>query len=70
MDVEFILIRQIIIDDMRNILHIKTTCGDISGDQHLQMFDAKLVHHGFPLRLGEIAVQGIARLEKYGRKAA
>ncbi len=58
MDVHFGVIGQVIIEDVRNIVDVQTTRGDIGCDQHLQLVATETFQHTFAGILIQVTVDG------------
>mmetsp|Transcript_88339 Transcript_88339/g.142961 ORF Transcript_88339/g.142961 Transcript_88339/m.142961 type:complete len:234 (-) Transcript_88339:621-1322(-) len=55
-DVELTVVGQIVVDHQRHLGYIKTTCPDISGNEHTARAPAEFAHDGVTLALRHIAV--------------
>ena len=58
MDIGLALLRNIVIDNTRDRLDIKTPGGDIGGDKDLDVSRTKLIHDREPQILGLVSMQG------------
>ena len=57
--IAFGIIGQSVVDDMGQVVHIQSACGNVCGNQQLQVADAELLHHGIALCLAQFAVQRV-----------
>ena len=60
MDIHFGIIGQVIVEDMRNIVNIESTCGDIGRDQHFQLIRTETSQHTFARILIQVTVNGFS----------
>ena len=65
MCIGFFIVRQHIVNNMSQIVHIQSTCCHISRHQNLQVFDSEFVHHSIALCLRQIAMQCIGIVTVY-----
>ena len=54
-----VVVGQTVTDDVRKVVHVKTTRSHIGSHEQLQIALTELLHHGIALRLREVAVQSI-----------
>ena len=57
--VAFRLVRQLVVDDMRNPRHIDASCGNIRGDENASLPAAERIERPYPGILRLVAVDGL-----------
>ena len=58
-NVAFHVMRNIVVDDRINVVHVNAARGHVRGDQNFQTAAPEAVHDAIPLGLGQIAVQSV-----------
>ena len=62
MNVRLVILRNIVVDDMGNIIDVNTTCCHISSNQHIDASFTELLHHTIPLNLRQVTMQSTSRI--------
>src|SRR5262249_22474416 len=70
MDIHFGIEWNVVVDDVRNVLDVKATRGNVRGDQEFNLSAAETAHHAVPLRLVQIAVQRFGGIGTGGKAFA
>src|SRR6187401_2883790 len=47
MDVNFCIIRQMIVEDVREVVNIESACSHVSGDEHLELIRTETTQYTF-----------------------
>ena len=57
MDVRLTVVRQIVVDDMTDALHIETTCRDVGGDNNVDLARSQTFDNPLTLFLGDVTIE-------------
>src|SRR5690606_9381955 len=56
--VGFGVVRDVVVDDVRDARHVQTACGHVGGDDQIERAALELLDHAFAQLLGHVAVEG------------